>query len=72
MNLEYKIVETMVVTDDVIEDLINEWIGKGWDFEYVQFVMRDASKRPSMAFIFFSRTQEDSISIASTRAKGAN
>ena len=62
MNIEYKIVETMTVVDDELESIINKWIGKGWSFEYVQFVMRDASKRPSMAFVFFSRTQEDSSS----------
>ena len=55
--MKYKIVETMTVTDGVIGALINEWTQQGWDFEYVQFVMRDASKRPAMAFIFF--TQEN-------------
>ncbi len=36
-------------------DRINEWTAKGWHFDSVQFVVREASKRPSMAFIFFTR-----------------
>ena len=56
--MRYKVVETMTVTDDLIADLINEWTKKGWAFEYVQFVMRDASKRPAMAFIFFTREDD--------------
>ena len=56
--MEYKVVELSTVTDNEIEDVINEWTANGWKFEYVQFAMREASKRPSMAFIFFTR--EDS------------
>lgn len=53
--LVYKVVETSIVTDEVLERFINEWVHKGWDFDSVRFVIRDASKRPSMAFLFFVR-----------------
>ena len=56
--MEYKVVELMTVTDIDIENTINEWTGQGWDFEYVQFAMREASKRPSMAFIYFSKSED--------------
>jgi len=53
---EYKVVECSTVTDEELERLINEWVGKGFVFDGIQFAMREASKRPSMAFIFFTRT----------------
>ncbi|MGC9518189.1 MAG: DUF4177 domain-containing protein [Desulfuromonadaceae bacterium] len=53
--LEYKVVETSIVTDDAIEDIINVWVGAGWEFERMQFAMHEGSKRPGMAFIFFVR-----------------
>ena len=31
----------------------------GWAFEGMQFAMREASRRPSMAFLFFSRRRRD-------------
>jgi hypothetical protein len=49
----YKVVETTLVTDDTLEEIINEWVQKGWKFEGIQFAMREASKRPAMAFVFF-------------------
>lgn len=52
---QYKVVETSDVTDTTLEKIINEWVGQGWRFESMQFVIRDASRRPSMAFILFTR-----------------
>lgn len=57
--MEYKVVELTIVTDVDIEKTINEWTGQGWNFEYVQFAMREASKRPSMAFIIFTKMNDD-------------
>jgi hypothetical protein len=57
-SIEYKVVETSTVTEDELEKITNEWVGQGWRFDRVQFVTRDASRRPSMAFIFFTRTRE--------------
>lgn len=53
--LLYKVVETSTVTEDILEKILNEWVQKGWKLDNIQFVIRDASKRPSMAFIFFVR-----------------
>jgi hypothetical protein len=53
--LKYKVVETSVVTDDVLEQLLNEWSSRGWRFEDIRFVAKDSSRRPVMAFLFFTR-----------------
>ncbi len=34
---------------------MNEWSSKGWSLDGVQFAMRESSKRPAMAFVFFTR-----------------
>jgi len=52
---EYKVVEATLVTDENLERIINEWVGQGWQFDGMQFAMRDASKRPAMAFLLFTR-----------------
>jgi hypothetical protein len=56
--IRYKVVETSDVTDQVLEQLMNEWTGKGWTFDTMQFAMRDSSKRPSMAFLTFTRADD--------------
>ena len=56
--IEYKVVETSSVTDDEVERIVNEWVGKGWSFDGIHFVVRDASRRPSMAFIMFTKEKE--------------
>ena len=53
--LIYKVIETSTVTEDILEKILNEWVPQGWQFDSIQFVIRDASKRPSMAFLFFVR-----------------
>jgi len=52
-------VETSVVTDEALEEILNAWVSRGWQFDGVQFAMREASKRPAMAFVFFTRPDED-------------
>jgi len=54
----YKVVELSSVTDEEIEATLNEWTAKGWTFDGMQFAMRDSSKRPSMAFITFTRADD--------------
>jgi hypothetical protein len=56
--LHYKVVEVTPVTDEEIEKTINEWVQKGWNFEGIQFAMRDASKRPAMGFVIFTRSEK--------------
>lgn len=55
MSVEYKFVETSVVTDDSLERTVNEWVGKGWQLDGIHFVTSPTSKRPVMAFIAFTR-----------------
>jgi hypothetical protein len=57
--LQYKVVETSIVTDEELEKIINEWVSRGWVLDGVQFAMRDASKRPAMAFILFTQEGDD-------------
>lgn len=59
MGLRYKVVETSTVTDEAIEAIINEWVAKGWQLDGIQFAIRDASKRPSMAFVLFTSTNSE-------------
>ena len=58
-STKWKVVETSSVTDENLESIINEWIGQGWVFEGMQFAMRESSKRPSMAFVIFTRELEE-------------
>ena len=57
--IEYKVVELSVVTDESLESALNEWTTNGWHFDSIQFVVREASKRPSMAFVVFSREKQN-------------
>ncbi len=57
--VKYKVDELSVVTDESIEDVLNKRTSEGWQFDRMQFVVRDASKRPSMAFVFFVRSEEE-------------
>ncbi len=57
--LAYKVVETSVVTDEALQDIINDWVAKGWQLEGIQFAMRESSKRPAMAFVLFTRDRRD-------------
>ena len=57
--VQYKVVELSVVTDESLEETINRWVGEGWQFDNIQFVVREASKRPSMAFVLFTREGEE-------------
>ena len=58
-QLEYKVVEISTVTDQDIEATINEWVQNGWNFDNIQFAMRESSKRPSMAFIIFTKSGKE-------------
>ncbi|MBW2712196.1 MAG: DUF4177 domain-containing protein [Deltaproteobacteria bacterium] len=57
MSLLYKVVETSTVTDDSLEKILNEWSAQGWQLEGIRFVTREASRRPAMAFITFTREE---------------
>ena len=55
MGLEYKFVELSIVTDETIEEAVNAWVQRGWILEGIRFVTTDASRRPQMAFVSFTR-----------------
>ena len=55
--LQYKVVELSTVSEDTIEEALNDWTGQGWRFDTIQFAMRESSKRPSMAFVVFTREE---------------
>ena len=52
--MAYKVVEISTVTDDEIERVVNEWSAKGFAFASIHFVSTQASRRPVMAFLFFT------------------
>ena len=58
-TLEYKFVEVATVTDEALAHVVNEWVAQGWRFEGIQFAMREASRRPAMAFVSFTRPRSD-------------
>lgn len=66
--LQYKVVETSTVTDESLENIINEWVAQGWSLEGIQFAMRESSKRPSMAFVMFTRARGSLTSVPETGA----
>jgi len=59
MAVRYKIRELSTVTDDALERVINEMSERGWVLDGIQFAMRDASRRPSMAFVLFTREEPE-------------
>ncbi len=58
VSILYKVVELSSVTDEEIEAALNKWTAEGWTFDNMQFAMRESSKRPSMAFITFTRPDD--------------
>ena len=76
MALEYKFVELSIVTDESIEEAVNAWTARGWLLEGIRFVTTEASRRPQMAFISFTRERigevhaPDPIDETSPRLKG--
>jgi hypothetical protein len=54
--LFYKVVELSTVDEGSLENTVNHWVTQGWNLDGVQFAMRESSKRPSMAFVFFTRS----------------
>jgi len=54
-GLEWKVVELSSVTDEELEQAMNEWTAQGWSWETTLFAMRESSRRPAMAFVHFTR-----------------
>jgi len=58
--VEYRVVESSVVTEDELTRVLNEMTREGWLFDGFHFAMREGSHRPSMAFAIFRRGVEQS------------
>lgn len=52
----FKVIELTTVTDQSLEDALNDGSNRGWELHDIRFVMRDASRRPAMAFLIFRRS----------------
>jgi hypothetical protein len=52
--LQYKVVELSSVSEETIEEALNDWTAKGWRFDEIKFAMRESSRRPGMAFLIFT------------------
>jgi len=55
MALIYKVVESLQVDAESVEAELNEWTAKGWDFYSIQFAVKESSRRPTLAFILFTK-----------------
>jgi hypothetical protein len=58
MSVVYKFVELSIVTDETIEEAVNAWVARGWQLDGIRFVTTEASRRPQMAFISFTRDSD--------------
>ncbi len=58
MPKRYKVVETSDVSDVELERILNQCTEEGWVLDTMQFAMRDSSKRPAMAFVTFTRSDD--------------
>lgn len=54
----YRVVETSDVTAESLEDILNRWTSEGWKLDGMQFVVKESARRPSMAFVLFTRADE--------------
>ncbi len=51
----WRVVELSDVCDRTIEEAVNVATEEGWRFESAQFVTQQGNRRPTMAFLFFTR-----------------
>ncbi|MFO7577016.1 MAG: DUF4177 domain-containing protein [Pelovirga sp.] len=59
--VRYKVVETSQVDDVTLEKILNDWTSRGWYLEGIHFAMREASRRPGMAFVTFTREESGPV-----------
>ncbi|HEU0029130.1 MAG TPA: hypothetical protein VFQ53_00765 [Kofleriaceae bacterium] len=55
MPPQYKFVEVSPVTEEALDEHVNDWVQQGWQLEGIRFVTTEHSKRPSIAFVSFIR-----------------
>lgn len=54
----YKVVELATVTQEEMEETLNHWTAEGWRLDGIHFAMRESQRRPSMAFILFTKDDD--------------
>ncbi len=54
-SLLYKVVEVSTVTEESLEKSVNEWVTQGWQLDTVHYVTQPSSRRPVMAYLYFTR-----------------
>ncbi len=57
-----RVMETMDVTAETLEKILNEMHGEGYMLDTIRFAMSDASRRPAMAFLIFCDPKAITIS----------
>lgn len=55
---DFRVVEITNVCDEEIEAELNRRHAEGYRFESIHFVTQPGSRRPQMAFLFFTRPRE--------------
>lgn len=66
----YKFVELSIVTEETLEECVNEWVRQGWAFDGIRFVVGEGSRRPQMAFVSFIREVGEDAANESPRSSG--
>jgi len=56
--MSYKVVEASIVADEELERILNQWTAQGYLFSSIHFVTTESSRRPCMAFLFFTSAEE--------------
>lgn len=54
---KFKVVELSTVTDETIEEVLNRMATEGYELDSSHFAMSQGSRRPSMAFLVFTRKE---------------
>ena len=54
----YRVTELTEVSDQSIEKALNLGVSGDYRFESIHFVIQPGNRRPTMAFLFFTRMQE--------------
>ena len=57
-TLLYRVSELTDVSDRAIEEALNRESREGFRFESVHFVTQPGNRRPTMAFLFFTRARD--------------
>ena len=69
---QYKVVELSHVDEGALERTLNTWAAQGWRLDGVQFAMRESSRRPSMAFVVFTREGAPAEALRGEAGEGAD